>query len=242
MDHSLTQNHLVFCLETVFSEGSLSLFRGDQLLIEQSWKRGFSHAEHLTRTLELALQSVGENVSSIRRILVDHGPGSFTGVRIGVTCARTIGFAIGAPIATMSSLELLAWKTAQKFKHSALVASAMNAFQGRVFFAIYERDSHKNTWRVLFHPEVVLPQDIKSHVTKVCGPKAWIAAGDAWNLFKNEMSFDDLHSIDMENIEVSVPSSCLHSLANTRRENLQFFNWKDVNPLYLRAPGAEERR
>ncbi len=76
------------------------------------------------------------DINTVDKIFVVNGPGSFTGIRVGVTIAKTIGFCLNIPIIKLSELELLATtKTNTKYN-----ASLIDARRGYVYAGIYDQD------------------------------------------------------------------------------------------------------
>ncbi|GLK81549.1 tRNA (adenosine(37)-N6)-threonylcarbamoyltransferase complex dimerization subunit type 1 TsaB [Methylopila turkensis] len=97
------------------------------LVFSKDMARG--HAEALMPLVAQALESAG-GLSAIDRIAVTVGPGSFTGLRVGLACARALALAGATPIVGVSTLEALA---APSFGRGAAVAAAIDARHGRVF-------------------------------------------------------------------------------------------------------------
>lgn len=76
------------------------------------------------------------DINTVDKIFVVNGPGSFTGIRVGVTIAKTIGFCLNIPIIKLSELELLATtKTGTKYN-----VSLIDARRGYVYAGIYDKD------------------------------------------------------------------------------------------------------
>lgn len=100
----------------------------------------FRHALQLSRFLLTRTQQVlamaGIRASELDGVAVSIGPGSFTGLRIGVTAAKTLAYATGTPVVGVPTLEALALETPAPA--SALVASLMSASSTEVFAALYQ--------------------------------------------------------------------------------------------------------
>lgn len=122
---------LFLALTTSSAHAELALFSGQQKIFFTKNPVQTAHSEWIHVALESAAATLP--MEKWERIVVDHGPGSFTGVRIGLNVARAIAYARKIPIATVSSLTLLL--------HDAPVSSLalINAFRNQVYMA--RRDS-----------------------------------------------------------------------------------------------------
>ncbi len=82
------------------------------------------------------LKDAVNDINTIDKIFVVNGPGSFTGIRVGVTIAKTIGFCLNIPIISLSELELLATTNTDADYNVALI----DARRGYVYAGIYDKD------------------------------------------------------------------------------------------------------
>lgn len=238
---STRNDPLVLCLDTVFPQGSLALLRGQHILVEKFWARGFSHAEQLTSQIQITLAEIKADVQEIQSILIDHGPGSFTGVRIGITCARTLGFAIGAKILPLSSLETLAWQGHKLHPEARFIATACNAHQEKVYFAVYEYDA--GNWYERLEPSALRSEQVFEVLHKICGTNPILTLGDGWLLPEMAATAHSARFIEDANARsLAVKASHLWELFHSVKSTKKFLVWDAALPLYLRAPGAEERR
>jgi tRNA threonylcarbamoyl adenosine modification protein YeaZ len=76
---------------------------------------GRGHADFLMPIIETALHKAGLRYKELERVAVTTGPGSFTGVRVGVAAARGLALALGVEAVGISSLEALIWPVVEKF-------------------------------------------------------------------------------------------------------------------------------
>ena len=99
---------LLLAFETSAKAGSVALFDGQKLLGEQYLNSGMTHSQTLLSMAESVLSQCGKTAQEVNAVAVANGPGSFTGVRIGVAAAK--GFAWGGeiPIYGVSTLEAMA--------------------------------------------------------------------------------------------------------------------------------------
>ena len=101
---------------------------------------GKGHAEHLIGVIDTALQRAGLAYPQVGAIAVSVGPGSFTGVRVGVSTARGLALALSVPAVGVSTLDALADEA--RATHGAYpVIVLLDGGRGEVFCAHYEDDS-----------------------------------------------------------------------------------------------------
>jgi tRNA threonylcarbamoyladenosine biosynthesis protein TsaB len=95
-------------LETSSRRGSVALVESGQLVVAREHERPKAHAEELLPMLTRALAEAGWSRHCLDRIGVGVGPGSFTGVRIGIALAQGIAMGLGIPVVGVSSLKAMA--------------------------------------------------------------------------------------------------------------------------------------
>ncbi len=96
---------LVLALNTAFDTLEVSLARHDQIVLERSKYLPRGQETELAAQVALSLEQAGIRLSQIDRIAVVTGPGSFTGLRIGVAYARGLALVTGVPVIGLTSLE-----------------------------------------------------------------------------------------------------------------------------------------
>lgn len=124
----------VLTIETASEACSIALFEGERLIAHDHRLIGRGHAEALVPMIA-ALPDKGH----AQRILVSLGPGSFTGVRIGLATARALGFAWGAEVLGYPTLALIAAQ-AQQTQASAAVTVCVNGGHGEWFVQNFTPD------------------------------------------------------------------------------------------------------
>ncbi|QAR30512.1 tRNA (adenosine(37)-N6)-threonylcarbamoyltransferase complex dimerization subunit type 1 TsaB [Ornithobacterium rhinotracheale] len=100
---------LILNIETSTRNCSVSVARnGEMLALCEESKENYEHAEKLHRFMQWALEAEDLSFSDLDAICVSKGPGSYTGLRIGVSAAKGLCFALNIPLLSMNSLEILA--------------------------------------------------------------------------------------------------------------------------------------
>ncbi len=122
-------------ISTAGAAVSVALIDGDTLVAERHDLIGRGHAEAIVTTVAAV---IGERGTSVTGIVVDTGPGSFTGVRIGVAAARALGLAWGVPVVGVGSLALVAAAFFAAGSADTVVAVA-DAGRGRVYWQAFAR-------------------------------------------------------------------------------------------------------
>ena len=133
---------LLLAFETSAKAASVALFEGEKLLGEQYQNTGLTHSQTLLVMAEALLQQCGHSPQNVNAVAVAGGPGSFTGVRIGVAAAK--GFAWGAeiPLYNVSTLEAMARGLGI---HSGIVCPVMDARRKQVYNGLFRFECGKCT-------------------------------------------------------------------------------------------------
>jgi tRNA threonylcarbamoyladenosine biosynthesis protein TsaB len=124
---------LILAIDTTHQWGSLALTRGDEILeeVELEAPDGFAHV--IYGHLEALLERHRVRLRDIDCFATTAGPGSFTGVRIGLACVKGLAEACGKPAVAVSNLQALAW-----FGSAPLRAVVMDARRGEIYGAVYD--------------------------------------------------------------------------------------------------------
>jgi tRNA threonylcarbamoyl adenosine modification protein YeaZ len=122
---------LILSLETGTGDGSITLIRGGLLLAE--FTRGVSRADALLPSISKLMQQVEVNPSQLSKLAVANGPGSFTGLRIGIATALGLGRSLGIEVTGISSLEALA-RAAAETEITSIIALGRDRFGVQSFY------------------------------------------------------------------------------------------------------------
>jgi tRNA threonylcarbamoyladenosine biosynthesis protein TsaB len=113
---------------------------GDAIAREAFEPRSGEHAAQLMAMIEAVMREAGVTFAMLERIAVTIGPGSFTGVRVGIAAARGLGLASGHPVVGASSLAVMAREAVRLLPTQAArgLAVAVDAGRGMVYFQLFE--------------------------------------------------------------------------------------------------------
>src|SRR5438105_6533935 len=128
----------ILAADTSSRHGSLCVVGGQELIGEVRLASSMQHSEHFFRAVEFLFQHLPFQLADIDLFVAARGPGSFTGLRIGLAAMEGFVTAHGKPGAGVTTLEALAWKTGIQ---DVLIAPTIDARRGEVYGAMYRRSS-----------------------------------------------------------------------------------------------------
>jgi tRNA threonylcarbamoyladenosine biosynthesis protein TsaB len=128
----------ILAFDTSANVTAVAVVSGDELLAEDIRAAEERHAETLLPRIQQCLQQSSLTLRDIDLFAVGVGPGSFTGVRVGVATAKGLALATGKPVRGVVSLAALASAAfAQAAVDAAYVVPILDAYKGEVFAAVY---------------------------------------------------------------------------------------------------------
>jgi len=135
-------------IDTSLATGGVAAIDGDRMAVRSLPTAG-EHARLLAAAVEAVAAELGWRPAAAELVAVIRGPGSFTGLRVGVTTAKALCWAIGSRLLGVSSCEVIARGTAAAVeRHDAPVTIAFDAGRGEVFAAMVVPDqSSPSGWR-----------------------------------------------------------------------------------------------
>ena len=227
----------VIGLDTSGLVGSVALLRDGELLAERSLgEAGRRHAQSLVLELHELLQSHGAKPLDVQVVAVSKGPGSFTGLRVGLVCAKTFAYATGCQFVAIDTFEAIADNCPIEVRDVWIVE---NAQRGDLFAGRYARDE-SGLWRPAGPIQTVAAEE-------------WLAARTAEETITGPgLAHADLQAVRarlLTDDAVARPrASAIARLGQRRRlardtapPSDDFDFWKAV-PLYIRTSAAEEKR
>lgn len=150
----------------------------------------------------------------IDKIMVVNGPGSFTGIRVGVTIAKTYAYSLNKEIITITSLEAMALSSGNNLEFKVPI---IDARRGYVYGAIFDEKNE-----IILQPQYIRLDTLKCAVENLIGDFSYIS----------NQNFDGIQTISyIPNIEAIVNNF----------ENKENVNPHAVNPIYLKLTEAEEK-
>jgi tRNA threonylcarbamoyladenosine biosynthesis protein TsaB len=128
--------HTALAIETSGKLGSIALTRDGELLAEHTFEHGLKHAAEILPIIDRLTRAQSLSPRQIDELYVSAGPGSFTGLRIGITLAKTLAFALGTKIVAVPTLRVLAENAPPEAENLILV---LDAKRDQIFTGRYAR-------------------------------------------------------------------------------------------------------
>jgi tRNA threonylcarbamoyladenosine biosynthesis protein TsaB len=214
----------ILAIDTSCGATSVAVFDGEaqQTLVRESVVMTRGHAEALTPMVQRAIGEVEGGFGAIGRVAVGVGPGSFTGIRIGLAMARAISLTLETPIVGISTLVAFVGPLMEQ-PGPGVVASVIDARHGHVYFQLFESNG-----RPILAPRLT---SLRDAVRLIGGGPARLA-GDAAALVAEEalrggVAFDASEAAPFPDI-IALARIGLAADPET----------SPARPLYVKAPDA----
>ena len=128
-------------IETATKNCSVSLARnGETILCKEIAEEGYSHAEKLHVFIEEIIKESQLNIKDLTAVAVSKGPGSYTGLRIGVSTAKGLCYALGIPLISVDTLAVLAGAVTQ---NDGWIIPMIDARRMEVYSAVFDQNRQK---------------------------------------------------------------------------------------------------
>ena len=128
---------LILALESSAKAASAAVARDGTLLDLEFQNSGLTHSRTLLPMAEEALRQSGLTLRDIDAVAVARGPGSFTGIRIGVSAAKGLCWGADKPAVGVSTLEAMAWNALDCASPESLICCAMDARRNQIYNALF---------------------------------------------------------------------------------------------------------
>jgi tRNA threonylcarbamoyladenosine biosynthesis protein TsaB len=218
----------VLAVDTSSERGSVCVTSGGEVLGEIRLASSVQYSERLFRSIEFLFRHLPFQLSEIDLFVAARGPGSFTGLRVGLAAMEAFAAAYGKRGIGISTLEALAWKAAMR---DVSIVSVIDARRGDIYGALYRLQSGNREFDTLVEerpPVVLKPAEWLGSLPK----ERLIFCGDGANRYRSLIEGEpewSIHSMDLY-------------LASSMAELATMSNGSSLAPLYVRKTDAEIAR
>mgnify|MGYP005864323661 CR=1 FL=1 len=218
---------VVLAIDTATQYAGVALYDGEAVLCEKNWRSRDRHTVELMPTIMAALEQQSLTAPELGGLAVAIGPGSFTGLRVGLSVAKGIAFATGKPLLGIPTLDILGYACAREGVHTCAV---IQAGRGRLCAATYRRE--QGLWRRLDEYRILSQAELVARIespTLFCGE-----LGPRLRAFLQE-ALGDLASLATP-AECARRASYLAELGWQRLLRGERDNLTTLTPIYLHDP------
>ena len=219
---------MLLSVETSGSLGSIAIVDGSKLLAERILAAGgVRHAQSLVTEVDKLLREMNLKPTDIRSVAVSIGPGSFTGLRVGLVFAKTFAWLNQSHLVAVDTLRAIAQQAPDE---ETLVTALVDAQRGEMFAGTYQLNPVSGC-RQLMNPIRVTSQDAL--------PKDHILTGPGLSKLRPELSAE--HRLQEEACW-QPRASTIAQLGHDMVSRKEFSIPETLEPVYVRLSYAEEKR
>ena len=219
----------ILAVDTSSEICSVAILENDRVIAENSLNDGKTHSENLMTIMENTLEENKIKLSDIDLIACSVGPGSFTGIRIGVSSIKAIAEVLDVPVAAVTSLEALAKNVELK---DVTIVSLIDAKNDQVYAGIFDDEYNKK--------EEYIADSIYTVIERVKGYDNVIFVGNA------AVKYKELLDSNFENVVVAEnnlqSASSVGKIGYKKHKEKDLTSADTIMPMYLRKSQAERMK
>jgi len=218
---------LILNIDTAITTASISIAKGGNILGEAFNTEQRDHGAFIQPAIESIAKNMGINLTELSAVAVVAGPGSYTGLRVGMASAKGLCYAIGKPLITIGTLELLAYQAINQADISqndipTLFCPMVDARRMEVFTAVYD----KNLNTILSPSALII--DENSFANLLLNNKI-IFFGNGAAKWQQLTHFKNAHFFQPKN-----KTLYMNELSFKKFSNLEFADLAYTEPIYIK--------
>lgn len=226
----LTSEMRILAVDTATTSCSVAIVEKAGLLTEFTLNREETHSKHLMDMIHTTLGMSGLNISDMDGFAVTRGPGSFTGLRIGISTVKGLAAASGRPLVGVSSLEALAFQVSFS---TDLICPLLDARKGEVYYSRYRFINGRLKQQM--KEQVTHPGQAVEDISEPClfvGNGAFLHKTILWEKLGKSASFAPV-------TQNSIRASTVAYLSMAKFETDDTDDIGEFQPYYIRKSDAE---
>ena len=228
----------ILAVETSGRFGSIAIAEAEHLIAEITFQKPLQHSAEIISTIHQLLQKCKQKPKKIEHIYISIGPGSFTGLRIAVTLAKTMHLANKTKIVAVDTLDVLAQNSNET--EAERIATILDAKRGQFFVAVYERKKDANLpnpWQKKCSDCLMTALEFIKLYSDA-DPPIWLL-GEGLVYYKDKFDAPGINILQ-ENLWYPKASN-VHKLGWHMSEKGQFADPLTLVPNYLRKPDVKTK-
>ena len=224
----------ILALETTAKAASCAVLREGMPLAAAWQATGLTHSRTLMPMVEDMLKNSELTLTDMDAIAVAAGPGSFTGLRIGIAAVKGLAWAAEKPCVGVSTLEAMAWPLAHL---TGTIVCAMDARRQQIYNAVFAAE--KGTLRRLCPDRAISLAEAAEELREAVGPITVV--GDGWKLCTDFLTERGI-ACQAAPAHLRLQSAVGVAMAAERLGPEGWVSAQDLAPVYLRLSQAERER
>jgi tRNA threonylcarbamoyladenosine biosynthesis protein TsaB len=223
----------ILAVDTTTFSGSVALLKDTVLIAEINLQSPLTHSEKLLPAVDFILKTNDLEVSDLDGFALAVGPGSFTGIRIGMSTVKAFSSASGKPVAPVSTLEALAFKL--RGDQRRLLSPLLDAKKEEIYAALFEyrrRKLHELVPQGVYKPDRYFSFLPSHRIIHFIGSGVSVTKQKIFRYFKDKARLSDRSPF----ISYEVGLLGLRILKKGKGKD-----YREVEPLYFRKSQAEEK-
>lgn len=225
----------ILAIDTSTMLGGIAIMDESLLIAESRLNVRSTHSERLMTEIERCLKQSGIKISDIDAFAVAAGPGSFTGLRIGLSTVKGFSYATGKPIVSVPTLEALAWN----FPYSKYpVCTMLDARKKEVYAALFKWE--EGNFIRLLNATSAKPEEFARDALRVMHDDKFIFAGEGAALYGDKIIEVMGEKAIFASPEKTVPSPANVAVLGLKKAKAgEFSEPISLIPIYIRKSEAE---
>ncbi len=236
----MAQKPLILAVETSGRMGSVAIAVGRRMLTEAAFSGPMRHSSEVFPAICSLLNRFGHKPRDIEHIYISVGPGSFTGLRIAVSMAKTMHLANGVKVIAVDTLDVIAANAADYIRQEKAgvekIAVILDAKRSQFYIAVYKHTSD-GIWKKSIPDSLMSTSQFLDRFAGKAKP-VWLL-GEGLVYYADKFKAEGVHFLDEQ-------------YWNPRAEKVHMLGWKmasagqftdpvTLQPKYLRRPEAQEK-
>ena len=228
--------HAALAIETSSALGSVAIGRGHSALGTVRFTQPRAHAAEFLPSIDALCREHNVQPDEIAHVYVSSGPGSFTGLRIGITAARTLALAVGARIVALPTLEVIAQNALDLPDPPPRVCVILDAKRARVYTATFALGTESNGLRK--YNTMDQPHEAEPVAYFATLPRDCAVLGEGVLYHQKAVSGSGLRVLEEDLFAPRVET--VYRLGFEQASRGLFIDARNLIPVYIRPPEAEE--
>ena len=221
---------LQLAVNTSLTKAQMILLKDHSFLGEVTWEKSKSHSEVITQQFQQLCKDNDVTLKQINKVYCVNGPGSFTGIRVGVNFSKTLAYSLNAPMVAINSLDLFALNCIQQ---DLPLITCIDAQKNSVFLSQYHFKNNK--WISILENTLVPIQRLETLITE---PTYF--CGNGIEQYRSVINKETLNLLKECNTQQGSDLKNYFSNHFFKFEKKEV-HWSEFQPVYIKASAAEEK-